>query len=231
MSFFDRVFKSNASSHRNKHRYSKIHFRSRMTTPTPWGKPALRLKTRKKRKGANKLIVRRRAATSVMHPGVVVSNLGLVPTDNPVRAKVSYGERKALPDYFGDALDFLMNEVDLTEEELSQLAGISEKQIERWLKNPAPRPTVENVMLLCIAMRLSSRYSHQLFKLAGIVLREKSPLENMYLSILEAPIYSISEYNQMLVDMKFPPLTKKNIVDEDDIASTLYPGYKVIEKI
>lgn len=232
MSIFNSFFKSNSSAHKDKRKHSNKYSRWHMSSPTtPWGKPALGLKTRKKSRTSKKLIVRRKAVTDVMHPGAVVSTLGIKPLkESPIKVQAKYNESKKIPDNFGDALDFLMNEVDLTVEEMSVITGISTKQIQRWLADPAPRPSVENVMLLCIAMHLSNRYSLKLMKLAGIVLRENSPRESVFLSILAAPVCSISEYNQMLIDKKMRPLTKNEICEEDNVAEVLYAGYDVVDK-
>lgn len=111
------------------------------------------------------------------------------------------------PPNFGGMLIFFMAKKDITEEELAELTGISDRTIRRYKNDEGERSTIENVIAIGIALHL---FPHQIVNLlgaAGYQLR-KNPKERAYQYLIDAAYNNtVYECNMFLKKSGMSPLT------------------------
>lgn len=108
---------------------------------------------------------------------------------------------------FGKELIRLMEERHITEEQLAELTGLSEKTIQR-MRNSDERPSLCNIIALAVAMSLCLWDSLALIKYAGYELTE-SREERLFRAILMCTEEnSVYDCNRMLERLHMKPLTK-----------------------
>ncbi|MBE6960521.1 MAG: helix-turn-helix transcriptional regulator [Ruminococcaceae bacterium] len=108
---------------------------------------------------------------------------------------------------FSGMLTFFMKQKDVTEEELAELTGISDRTIRRYKNDEGERPTLENVVAIGIALHL---FPHQIMGLlgaAGYQLR-RTPKERAYQYLIDAAYNNtVYECNLFLKKSGMQPLT------------------------
>ena len=77
----------------------------------------------------------------------------------------------ALPDAFPQALSFLMEQTGVTEEALEERSGISVSTISRLRRKERANYSLDQVVALCVALRLPPWLSGELLARAGLMLR------------------------------------------------------------
>lgn len=121
--------------------------------------------------------------------------------------KMMYGSKEPPVDSFANAFTYLMEQNDITVEELAENAGVSTKTIQRMRNDIDYRPTFRTVVAVCIAMHLYPRYSNQLLSLAGLSPRYHTS-DKIYMILLylyyESSVY---ECNEFLRKVNIEPLT------------------------
>lgn len=107
---------------------------------------------------------------------------------------------------FGKELIRLMEERHITEEQLAELTGLSEKTIQR-MRNSDERPSLRNIIALAIAMSLCLWDSLALMKYAGYELTE-SREDRLFRAILMCTEEnSVYDCNRMLERLHMKTLT------------------------
>ena len=116
--------------------------------------------------------------------------------------------QRSLKEAFTESFDAVVKWSDMTEEELAHQAEIDVRTLQRLRCDPYQNPTIETMMLLCIAMKLPPTISRALLAKAGIVLRS-GERDFMYEFLLDGYYtHSIEECNEVLVDQGIKPLSK-----------------------
>lgn len=117
------------------------------------------------------------------------------------------GSGQEPPFNFGGMLAFFMELKGVTEEDLAELTGISDRTIRRYKNDEGERPTLENVVAIGIALHL---FPHQIVNLlgaAGYQLR-KTPKERAYQYLIDAAYNNtVYECNMFLKKSGMQPLT------------------------
>lgn len=109
-------------------------------------------------------------------------------------------------DDFGEEMKRYRTEKNISQEELSNLTGISVKTIGR-MENNSYRPNLEKVIAVCIAMHLYPFQTYHLIELAGIRLNNTRK-EKAYKFIIDTGYtYTVHECNNFLKKMGFHSLT------------------------
>jgi len=103
---------------------------------------------------------------------------------------------------FGETLVKYMAETGYTCRTLAPFAGMSERTIRRMRGDDEYQPTKEMIVSVCVAMKLSAYDSMALFRKSPFRLQEDSPVDAVYLKILEYEgKYSVREWNRVLEDI------------------------------
>jgi len=110
---------------------------------------------------------------------------------------------------FGKALIYFMDKKNCSVEKMIELTGISESTIKRY-RADASKPTLSNVVAICVALRLEYYYSNGLINLAGYYLN-RTLLHRAYAFILNtmSTFGSVDACNMFLRNNKLRPLTIK----------------------
>ena len=116
-----------------------------------------------------------------------------------------------IPDNFGDALRYFMEKRSITQEELAFNAGISERNLRRFLSNEDTQPKLETVIAICIALHLFPVFSNCLIAKAGYSLRNND--KGIAYQILLNVFYTedIETCNRLLKEMGLSSLTNNEI--------------------
>ena len=117
-----------------------------------------------------------------------------------------------LPESFHDTLRFLMRRSCITQEKMEELSGISVSTISRLCREERSEYNMDQVVALCIAMKLPPWLSFELLKRAGLILRKNVPQHNAYRMILNCMFYkSLDDIQDYLHEVGFKPLNLKKV--------------------
>lgn len=104
----------------------------------------------------------------------------------PIEAHKSISAfRRELPDGFFPALDFLRNEKRISLEKLEELSHVSRKKIDRERKKTKWSLTRDEVIALCVALKMPPWLSDEMLKRAHIALDENDSIDQTYRIILD----------------------------------------------
>lgn len=112
-----------------------------------------------------------------------------------------------LPYDFGDALKLLMEERNITIEQLAETSGLSEKTISR-LRTGENKPSLPTVIAICIGLSLDPFIAEQLVNIAGYSLGGKKTDRAFKLILGVAYSITIFDANDFLRKMGLPILNK-----------------------
>lgn len=112
-----------------------------------------------------------------------------------------------LPYDFGDALKLLMEEREITVEQLAETSGLSEKTISR-LRSGENKPSLPTVIAICIGLSLDPFIAEQLVNIAGYSLGGKKADRAFKLILGVAYSITIFDANDFLKKMGLPILNK-----------------------
>lgn len=112
-----------------------------------------------------------------------------------------------LPYDFGDALKLLMEEREITVEQLAETSGLSEKTISR-LRSGENKPALPTVIAICIGLSLDPFIAEQLVNIAGYSLGGKKADRAFKLILGIAYSITIFDANNFLKKMGLPILNK-----------------------
>lgn len=112
-----------------------------------------------------------------------------------------------LPYDFGDALKLLMEEREITVEQLAETSSLSEKTISR-LRSGANQPSLPTVIAICIGLSLDPFIAEQLVSIAGYSLGGKKADRAFKLILGVAYSITIFDANDFLKKMGLPILNK-----------------------
>lgn len=112
-----------------------------------------------------------------------------------------------LPYDFGDALKLLMEEREITIEQLAETSGLSEKTISR-LRSGENKPSLPTVIAICIGLSLDPFIAEQLVNIAGYSLGGKKADRAFKLILGVAYSITIFDANNFLKKMGLPILNK-----------------------
>lgn len=112
-----------------------------------------------------------------------------------------------LPYDFGDALKLLMEEREITVEQLAETSGLSEKTISR-LRSGENKPSLPTVIAICIGLSLDPFIAEQLVSIAGYSLGGKKADRAFKLILGVAYSITIFDANDFLKKMGLPILNK-----------------------
>ena len=108
---------------------------------------------------------------------------------------------------FGEMLAQYMKEAGYSCESLASIANMSETTIRRMKNNDDYLPTREMVISVCVALKLRIYDSRILLRKSPFRLQEDSPIDAIYLKILEYEgKYSVQEWNRVLWEIGEKPL-------------------------
>lgn len=103
---------------------------------------------------------------------------------------------------FGEMLAQFMSKTGYTCKTLAAISNMSEWTIRRMKHNSEYQPTKEMIIAVCVAMKLNVYESRALLKKSPFKLREESPVDALYLKMLEYEgEYSVNEWNMVLSDI------------------------------
>ena len=114
---------------------------------------------------------------------------------------------------FCEKLEQYMEETGYSSITLAPVAEMSDRTIRRMKGDDAYRPTKEMIIAVCVAMKLSIYDSRALLRASPFRLQEDSPVDAMYLKILEYEgEYSVRDWNRVLRDIGEKPIgcSRKN---------------------
>lgn len=116
--------------------------------------------------------------------------------------------RKSLMESFTEAFDAVVRWSDMTEEKLAERAEIDVRTLQRLRTDPDQNPTIETLMLLCIAMQLPPMISRALLSKAGLSLKANER-DFMYGFLLEGYYtHSVEDCDKVLIEQGIKPLSK-----------------------
>lgn len=119
---------------------------------------------------------------------------------------------------FGEVLVQHMDEKGFSSMTLAPLTGMSDRTIRRMMYEEEYTPTREMVMAVCVALKLDLYDSLHLMKLSSYRLREDSPVDAIYLKILEHEgEYSVAEWNRALREIGMSPIGAGRSIPEKEI--------------
>ena len=112
-----------------------------------------------------------------------------------------------LPYDFGNALKLLMEEREITVEQLAETSGLSEKTISR-LRSGENKPSLPTVIAICIGLSLDPFIAEQLVNIAGYSLGGKKADRAFKLILGVAYSITVFDANDFLKKMGLPILNK-----------------------
>lgn len=111
---------------------------------------------------------------------------------------------------FTEALNFLKEYLDVTNDDLEIDSGLDERTIRRYLNGENKVPDKKTVIALCRGLRLPIQICDMLMKLAGHTLNTNTKQDDAYFAILTGMMmWTPKQVNQYLVETGFEPLTKE----------------------
>jgi len=103
---------------------------------------------------------------------------------------------------FGEMMERLMKERELSSPMLAARSGMSERTIRRMKGDDMYEPTREMVIAVCVGMKLTYDESSMLIRRSAFRLRDDSPIDSVYVEILESEgEYTVAELNEALALM------------------------------
>lgn len=120
---------------------------------------------------------------------------------------IATGSGGNLPYDFGDALKLLMEEREITVEQLAETSDLSEKTISR-LRSGENKPSLPTVIAICIGLSLDPFIAEQLVNIAGYSLGGKKADRAFKLILGVAYSITIFDANDFLKKMGLPILNK-----------------------
>ena len=108
---------------------------------------------------------------------------------------------------FGEMLAQYMKEAGYSCKSLVSIANMSDRTIRRMKSDDMYEPTREMVLSVCVALKLNLYDSRALLRKSPFRLQEDSPVDAIYLKILEYEgKYSVQEWNRVLREIGEKPL-------------------------
>lgn len=108
---------------------------------------------------------------------------------------------------FCEMLEQYMKEAGYSCKSLASVANMSDRTIRRMKSDDMYEPTREMVLSVCVALKLSIYDSRALLRKSPFRLQEDSPVDAIYLRILEYEgKYSVQEWNRVLSEIGEKPL-------------------------
>jgi len=133
---------------------------------------------------------------------------------------------KSLMESFTEAFDTVVRWSDMSEEELAHQAAIDVRTLQRLRNDPDQNPTIETLVLLCIAMKLPPMISRSLLNKAGFSLKANER-DFMYEFLLDGYYtYSVEECNKVLIEQGIKPLSKNARAELKETNPNLYKKLK-----
>lgn len=108
---------------------------------------------------------------------------------------------------FGTALVRYTELAGISIESLEEQTGLSSKTIQR-MRNSEDRPTLRNVIAICLALKLSQWDSLYLLRLAGYELTSRMEDRIFWAILMKTAENTVGECNRMLERLGYKPLTK-----------------------
>lgn len=109
---------------------------------------------------------------------------------------------------YGDAITFLMKDVDVNEEELADRTGYSTKTIQNYRNNKIGNPSKDVMVAICAGLKLHPDIARMLLSTANCDLKSHSNKRDFALSAVIGGMleYTIEEINKCLVEFGTEPL-------------------------
>ena len=108
---------------------------------------------------------------------------------------------------FGAALIRYTDLTGISIEKLEERTGLSSKTVQR-MRNSEDRPTLRNVIAICLALNLSQWDSLYLLRLAGYELTSRMEDRIFWTILMRTENNTVAECNRMLERLGYKPLTK-----------------------
>lgn len=112
--------------------------------------------------------------------------------------------RRDLPQNFGNAIQLILDEKGISQNELALRLGVSRASVRKWC---AERVTLRHVIALCIALDVRADIGEQLVVAAGLFFRRNSEDELLHALLFETRDLSVSRANEIMEQAGLPKLT------------------------
>ena len=112
--------------------------------------------------------------------------------------------RRDLPQNFGNAIQLILDEKGISQNELALRLGVSRASVRKWC---AERVTLRHVVALCIALDVRADIGEQLVISAGLFFRRNSEDELLHALLFETKDLSVARANEIMEQAGLPKLT------------------------
>ena len=108
-------------------------------------------------------------------------------------------ELSELPGDFAGALNKIIENREMTNEEIAEKSGLDDRTIRRIRKNNTKAPNIKTILAICIGLRLNSNISYALIRRSNYNIDSISEKNVVYRQIIETMYnYPIEEVNKFL---------------------------------
>ena len=106
---------------------------------------------------------------------------------------------KRVKEDFGELMERYMKEKGFSSETLARVSGLSDRTIRRMKGDDLYEPTREMVIGVCVVMKLTFDEASLLIRKSAFRLRDDSPVDAVYVEILESEgEHTVEEWNRAL---------------------------------
>lgn len=112
--------------------------------------------------------------------------------------------RRDLPHNFGSAIQLILDEKGISQNELAMRLGVSRASVRKWCTE---RVTLWHVVALCIAMDVRADIGEELVNVAGLFFRRNSEDELLHALLFETKDLSVARANEIMEQAGLPKLT------------------------
>lgn len=127
--------------------------------------------------------------------------------------------RRDLPHNFGSAIQLILDEKGISQNELAMRIGVCRASVRKWCSE---RVTLRHVVALCIALDVRADIGEQLVVVAGLFFRRNSEDELLHALLFETKDLNVARANEIMEQAGLPKLT----YGEGDLKERRSPSLK-----
>lgn len=118
--------------------------------------------------------------------------------------------RMMMPDNIADAVQLILDEKGISQQELSMRLGVSRAALRKWCGR---RMSLKHVVAVCIALDVRADIGMELVRLAGQTFQNNKEHNLLLAMIYETKDLTVARANEIMRQEKLDPLTEG--VDEE----------------
>lgn len=110
-----------------------------------------------------------------------------------------------MPDNIADAVQFILDEKGITQQELSMRMGVSRAALRKWCGR---RMSLKHIVAICIALDVRADIGVELVRLAGHTFQNNKEHNLLLAMLYETKDLSVARANEIMRQEKLDPLTE-----------------------